>query len=190
MFLLGDMWLWCQHWSMDLWKNAIFLSSCLSQQTHDFYCHRSCFSFMKCSRLVRVVASSIVNALDQPYRINSCCGTQMFCCSLSVSYRMFPTPQLSTLEAEELWDGWPRGKSWLPGASPGSDDWFYVIRSPHFTSFSPTSSPLWASPDAMSAKWTIQKSWEISQLRLPLMEMVIRLNDLLKRSWIPKWYLI
>jgi len=25
----------------------------------------------------------------------------------------------------------------------------------------------------MSAKWIIKKSWEISQLRLPLMEMVI-----------------
>ena len=74
------------------------------------------------------------------------------------------------LEPEEFWDGWPPGMSWLPGASPGSDDWRYVI---HFTSFIPTSSPLWASPDAMSAKWTIQKSWEISQLWLRLVEMVI-----------------
>ena len=100
------------------------------------------------------------------------------------------TPQLSALEPEEFWDGWPPGKSWLPGASPGSDDWCYVIRSPHFTSFNPTSSPLWASPDAMSAKWTIQKSWEISQLRLPLMEMIIRLNDLLNAVESQKWYLV
>ena len=79
-------------------------------------------------------------------------------------------PQLSALEPTEFLDGWPPEKSSLPGASPESDDWCYVI---NLTSFIPNSSPLWVSLDAMSAKRTIKISWEISQLWLPLMEMVI-----------------
>jgi hypothetical protein len=78
----------------------------------------------------------------------------------------------SVLEPEASWDGWSPGKSWLPGASPESDDWCYAI---HFVGFNPISSPLWASPDAMSAKWTIQIMRIIGQLRLILMDMGHRL---------------
>ena len=90
------------------------------------------------------------------------------------------------LEPEEFLDGWPLGKSLLLGATPESDDWRYVIP---FTSFNPIYSPLWASPDVMSAKWTIQKSWEISELWLPLMEMVI-VEWLTYAFESKKWYLI
>lgn len=43
----------------------------------------------------------------------------------------------------------------------------------------------------MSAKWIIKKSWEISQLQLPLMEMVIDewLNAVESQKMISKIYL-
>lgn len=95
-FLMGDMWLWCQCWSMDLWKNAIFLSSCLSQHTHGFYSHRISYSFKHCLRLARVAASSIINALDGPYRINVAhkCFTVVYvflprCCQIWFCYSLW-----------------------------------------------------------------------------------------------------